>query len=102
MVKVVWTERSLIDLEDIAEFISKDSPKYSKITIEKLLAEAQKIESNPFMGRIVPETGLKNIRELIKGNYRIIYHIDKQKAEILTIHHSARDLKKRGFLPNVK
>lgn len=35
MIKVVWTERSLIDLDDIAEYIAKDSPKYAKITLKK-------------------------------------------------------------------
>ena len=37
MVKIIWTERSLSDLEDIAEFIAKDSNKYAKLTIEKII-----------------------------------------------------------------
>lgn len=99
MVKVVWTKRSLTDLDDIAEYIAKDSPKYAKITLEKIIKEVVRIEQNAYIGRIVPETKIKNIRELIKGNYRIIYNINVAKVEILTVHHSARDLNKRGFLP---
>jgi len=37
------------------------------------------------------------IRELIEGNYRIIYKIvNEYQIDILTIHHSARDLKRRN------
>ena len=54
----------------------------------------------PELGRIVPELELENIRELIEGNYRIIYRkSEKQIIEILTIHHSARDFNVRDFLP---
>jgi addiction module RelE/StbE family toxin len=92
MVKVIWTQRSLKDLEDIGEYIAQDSVKYSKRTLEKIIATASLIEINPLMGRIVPETNEKSIRELIKGNYRIIYQIREKATFILTIYHSARNL----------
>jgi len=38
----------------------------------------------------------QNIRELIEGNYRIIYLIiNDERIDILTVHHSARDLTRR-------
>lgn len=99
MVKIIWSNRSLIDLEEIAQYIAKDSEKYAKITINNLINEAVKLKKNPLLGRIVPEINDKKFREIIKGNYRIIYKYNINKVEILTIHHSARDLRKRGFLP---
>lgn len=42
------------------------------------------------------EIDKQNIRKLTDGNYRIIYKIvSKNQIDILTIHHSARDLKRR-------
>ena len=91
MVKVVWTQRALYDLEDIADYISKDSVKYASLTLEKLIDTASIIELNPLIGRIVPETNDKNIREIIKGNYRVIYFLSNdQAANILTVFHTAR------------
>jgi toxin ParE1/3/4 len=91
MVKVVWTQRALYDLEDIADYISKDSVRYASLTLEKILDTATIIESNPLIGRIVPETNDKNIREIIKGNYRVIYFLSNdQAANILTVFHTAR------------
>ena len=91
MVKVVWTQRAIYDLEDIADYISKDSVKYASLTLERILDTASIIESNPLIGRIVPETNDKNIREIIKGNYRVIYFLSNDKAaNILTVFHTAR------------
>lgn len=95
MVKIIWTKRSLYDLEDIADYISKDSKKYAKLTLEKLIETATLLEINPLVGRIVPELNIKEIREIITGNYRIIYQIaSKNHVNILTVHHSSR------LLPN--
>jgi plasmid stabilization system protein ParE len=35
MVKVVWTQRALTDLDVIGDYIAKDSIKYAKLTLEK-------------------------------------------------------------------
>lgn len=91
MVKVVWTQRALNDLEDIGEYISKGSVKYAGLTLEKLIGSATTIAQNPLSGRIVPETDDKSIREIIKGNYRVIYQIrDLNSVFILTVFHSFR------------
>jgi addiction module RelE/StbE family toxin len=91
MVKVIWTARSLQDIEEIGEYISKDSPKYAKLTIEKLIDTTKLIEHNLLIGRIVPEIKQRDFREIITGNYRIIYQTMKgEYAYILTIHHTSR------------
>ena len=102
MVKIVWTERSLTDLEDIAGYIAKDSVKYAKITIEKILNEISILENRPLIGRIVPELNDENYRELIIGNYRILYEHDKIKISILTVHNSKRELRKKSIFQNRK
>ena len=88
-----------MDLEDIADYIAKDSTRFAKITIDGLIKEALRLEINSLIGRIVPEVNDEKFREIIKGNYRIIYNYDDIKVNILTVHHSSRDLRKRGLLP---
>lgn len=81
MVIIIWTERSLKDLNEIGEYISKDSLNYAKLTLEKLIDTTKLIETNQLIGRVVPEVNEKDIRELITDNYRIIYQtIDKEYA----------------------
>jgi len=98
MVKIVWTNRALQDLKDIGDFISKDSFHYACLTITKIVNLDIVIAKNPKIGRIVPEVSDKNIREIIKGNYRIIYQIrEKTFIYILTVFHSSRLLTKENF-----
>ena len=47
------------------------------------------------MGRIVPEFGIENIREIIVGSYRVIYRIRDEDVQILTVHHGAQLLDAR-------
>lgn len=93
MVNVVWTEFALEDLKSIHEFISKDSKHYADQFVEKLVARVNQLETNPRSGRIVPEFNVETVRELIEGNYRIIYRVDSDSLGIIRIHHSARQLK---------
>jgi toxin ParE1/3/4 len=50
------------------------------------------------IGSVVPELNSPKVRELILGNYRIIYEIiSKNRIDILTVHHSARLLRAETF-----
>ena len=94
MARLNWTDLSIEDLINIAEFISKDSIKYSVIQIRRIRERARLLKTQPFLGRIVPETKDESIRELILGNYRIIYKIiSEDRIDILTVHHSAKLLR---------
>lgn len=49
-----------------------------------------------YIGTVVPEFDRNDLRQLIQGNYRIIYKVvDEKRVDILTVHHSARDLFRR-------
>jgi len=42
------------------------------------------------LGRMVPEKNDPIIREIIFGNFRIVYRVKAKVVELLTIHHGAR------------
>ena len=93
MARLNWTDQSIADLISISDFISKDSIKYAKITIDRIREAAKKVRDFPMIGRIVPEMNLTEIREMIIGNYRLIYFIvDNEQIDILSVYHSSRSL----------
>ena len=93
MVKINWTTQAKTDLINIAEFIARDSKKFAKIQISRIRQRTRQIADFPRSGRTVPELNDKDIREVIIGNYRIIYRIvNENRIDILTVHHSARIL----------
>lgn len=91
MARIVWTIQAVEDLETIFDYISKDSPKYARIQIIRIQSIIKVLKKQPRLGRVVPEIENEKIRELILGNYRIIYRLSSDKTvEVLTIHHSSR------------
>jgi addiction module RelE/StbE family toxin len=93
MARIIWTLQAIEDLENIYNYISKDSEKYARIQIVRIRERTRMLKKFPRSGKNVPETGNTNICEILSGNYRIIYRLkNEQIVEILTIHHSARNL----------
>lgn len=81
---------------DIFEYISIDSKKYAQRQIIRIKARTQILKRNPKIGKPVPELAHSGYRQLIEGNYRIIYKtLNSARVDTLTIHHTARDLSKR-------
>lgn len=98
MVKIVWTELSIQDLKEVFDYIVDDSIRYATITSNRIYNRVQPIADNPYMGRMVPEFNEKMIRELIEGNYRIIYRIKSDtQVDILRVYHVARLLRKKSL-----
>jgi len=96
MVEVIWTIQSIEDIENIAEYIAKDSERYAQVQVQDFFEATKALEEFPKSGRIVPELNNKDIREIFVGFYRVIYHLSsKERIEVLAVHHSYRLLKKR-------
>jgi addiction module RelE/StbE family toxin len=98
MVKIVWTELSISDLKEIFDYKADDSIRYASITASKIYQSVQPIIENSHIGRMVPEFSKKSIREIINGNYRIIYRIkSKSQVDILRVYHVARSVRKKNL-----
>ncbi|MBU1052789.1 MAG: type II toxin-antitoxin system RelE/ParE family toxin [Proteobacteria bacterium] len=88
--QIVWTQEALEKLAEIEEYISKDSPKRAINFINYLIEQAETLINHPEIGRVVPEIGNENIRELIAKRYRIIYRLSGKRVEILTVFEGHR------------
>ena len=99
MVEIKWTDFAIENLNDIGDYIEKDSFRYAEIVVNSLFDSTDILERHPFAGHMVPEFNDKNIRELIRGSYRIVYKVlNENRIDIVTVHHSARLL---NNLPNI-
>lgn len=81
------------DLRAINDYISLDSKLYAIRFINKLILRVDQLINFPESGRIVPEKEDSTIRELIEGNYRIFYKIQRHNVTILRIHHSSKKIR---------
>ena len=88
--KVNWTEAARAQLRDIRGFVAGSSPQYATKMVDRLTRRSQQIAKFPRSGRIVPEANDVNIREVLEGPYRIIYHILEDEIDIIAVVHGAR------------
>ena len=90
--KILFTPRSKSDITEIVHYISQDNPQAARNWTKSIFDSIKRLENFPSSGRIVPEYSEDTIRELIKGQYRIVYKINQSEEEIyiVTIHHSKR------------
>ena len=92
MARVIWTDPALTDLEAIADYIARDSPRQASLFVQRAFRAADRLEVFPQLGRIVPEIGESSVRELMLRPYRIVYVLRETDALVVLVHHAARPL----------
>ena len=91
--KITWSLKSVENLDDISNYISKNSPLYAPVFIQKIIKSVDRLIEFPLSGRVVPEFNDENIRQLIFHNYRIVYRVNFNNVEIILVIHGARLIK---------
>lgn len=94
--KLRWTDRSKQDLFDIGEYIARGNRATARAWVERLPARARKAAEAPLTGRIVPELGRADVREVFLGTYRIVYEIRENEIHVLTVFEGHKLLRPEG------
>ncbi len=89
---IIWSPLAVEGVSEIAGYIDLDNPLAAENWIETVFQKVEELKTFPESGRIVPETGNKTIRELIYGNYRIIYRLEEKRISVLTVRHGKQIL----------
>ncbi len=90
--KIIWSPLAIDRASEIADYIAQDKPSAAEKWINNIFSKVNALKSSPEIGRIVPEIKNNQFRELIYGNYRIIYLVEKKQISILTIRHGKQIL----------
>ena len=84
--KVFWSVRALRDIETIYEYVAADKPEAARRLAERLMLAGNGLSTHRWLGR---EARVGGLRELIVGNYLLIYRAQAE-IEIVTVVHGAR------------
>jgi plasmid stabilization system protein ParE len=90
--KIIWSPLAIERASEIAEYIAQDKPSAAEKWINTVFSKVETLKSAPEIGRMIPEIRSNEFRELIYGNYRIIYRLEKKQISILTIRHGMQIL----------
>jgi plasmid stabilization system protein ParE len=89
--KLIIAPSACRDLHDIAQEIARDAPERAVKFGDALLDRAQQAADFPNSGRMVPEFGRPDLRELIHAPIRIIYRVRPDDVvEVVRFWHAAR------------
>ena len=88
--RISWSEQAVADLDEIHAYIARNSPRYAALVAGRLVAAVDRLRLDPASGRIVPELGDPDVREVIHGAYRLVYELRVDDAEVLTVFRASR------------
>jgi len=97
--RIIWSPLAIDKVSEIADYIAKDKSSAAEKWINTMFSKVEQLESSPEIGRIVPEINNNQFRELIYGNYRIIYRVEKKQISILTVRHGKQILPINEIMP---
>lgn len=80
------------DLLEIGRYIARDNPPRAESYCLELTGKTKRLVDFPELGRRLPRFKNRDIRQIIHGNYRIIYRVKRRAGliEILRFWHAAR------------
>ncbi len=90
--KILWSPLAVDRVLEIVGYIARDNPDAAENWVNEVFEKVEALKTFPESGRIVPETHNEMIRELLYGNYRIIYGLREKQISILTIRHGKQIL----------
>jgi addiction module RelE/StbE family toxin len=93
--KIVWSSQALTDLRAIHDFIGRDSEHYAGLQIDRLIRRVERVSGMPSRGHPVHEFMGPSLREVHEGPYRIIYRIQGEEIQVVTVVHMKQRISRR-------
>ncbi|MEX1212443.1 MAG: type II toxin-antitoxin system RelE/ParE family toxin [Balneolaceae bacterium] len=88
--EVILTDHFLSRVEECADRIAFDHVPTALAWTEGVFDYCEQLRVHPESGRMVPEFGRPEIRELIHGNYRLVHELKVNQIDMLTIWHTSQ------------
>jgi plasmid stabilization system protein ParE len=92
MTTIRWTNRARNDLRAIRTYVARDSRLYARRLTERIKGAVERLARFPESGTTVEEWERTDLREVLEGNYRVIYRYGGRVVEVLAVVHSATRL----------
>jgi len=96
----VWSPLAIERAYEAANYIARDKPEAARSWLEGVFEAVDRLEAFPQSGRMVPEIGSPEYREIVyRKSHRIVYYVDKSTVRILTVRNFAQllDLTELGL-----
>ena len=91
---ITFAASAVKDLEALRTwYAEQQAPAVGERLIKEVISRVEKLAGFPQSGRIVPEFGIANLREVVYSPFRIVYRLDGNRVRIVRVWRSERLLK---------
>jgi len=80
--KVIWSEGAQLDFREILEYIANDNPDAAIRVGEMIMSRINQLINFPQMGSRIPEEQMLEMRQVVAGNYPVIYRVAEERGVI--------------------
>lgn len=95
--EIIFTERFVTRVEECTDYIALDHIPAAIEWAEGVFEHCEQLRTQPDSGRMVPEFNRPEIKELIHGNYRLVYELKPKQVYMLTIWHTSQVIPKKLY-----
>lgn len=88
---VEFSDEAESDLEQIADYIARDSPRRALTFVQELRGKCEALATTPKGFPLVSRYEQHGIRRRVHGNYLIFYRMEDEYVVIVHVLHGAMD-----------
>ena len=92
--RISFAVSAVADLEAIrAWYAEQHVPDVGERLLREIVAHVERLAEFPESGRVVPEFGLVQLREIVRPPFRIVYRLGEDRVRVVRVWRSERQLK---------
>ncbi|HKI00752.1 MAG TPA: type II toxin-antitoxin system RelE/ParE family toxin [Thermoanaerobaculia bacterium] len=85
--KIIWSPLAVAKVRQETQYIARDRSGAAANWAEGIFDAVARLTDLPESGRVVPELGRSDVREITYRSHRVIYRIEERSILILTVRH---------------
>ena len=90
MARIIWTEPALVDLDQIADYISLDKPTAASQFVQRVFDRIEQLSIHPNSGSVPPELKGTQYRQLVIPPIRVFYRVQNDVVYIVYVMRGER------------
>jgi len=88
--RIIWTEPALVDLDQIADYISLDKPTAASQFVQRVFDRIEQLSIHPSSGSVPPELKGTQYRQLVIPPIRVFYRVQNEVVYIVYVMRGER------------
>ena len=86
---ISWSDEALSDLQLIFDQLAVRSPHFAGRFVQRVTESLERVAGYPMLGRMIPEFGVPQLREVLQPPYRVMYRVKPNEIEVIAVAHSS-------------